>query len=38
MNTTAENMCYNLLNLLDTYGHVPNGKSACEKTKMLNTL
>lgn len=25
MNNTAENMCYNLLSLLDKYGHVPNG-------------
>jgi alpha,alpha-trehalase len=25
MNTTAENMCFNLLSLLETYGHIPNG-------------
>ena len=25
MKSTAMSMCYNLLNLLDTYGHIPNG-------------
>lgn len=25
MSTTAENMCFNLLSLLETYGHIPNG-------------
>jgi alpha,alpha-trehalase len=35
MNTTAENMCFNLLSLLKTYGHIPNGMCQCMKQPWL---
>ena len=34
MNTTAENMCFNLLSLLKTYGHIPNGMWQCMKAGL----
>jgi neutral trehalase len=35
MNTTAEDMCFNLLSLLKTYGHVPNGEHrACQHAAL----